>query len=64
MGYKPGQCLVVEDARSGIDAAIAGGFSCAGLGDAAAYEKTDYPIHKFSDIFSLVADGNWQESGF
>ena len=64
LGYKPGQCLVVEDARSGIDAAIAGGFSCAGLGDAAAYEKTDYPIHKFSDIFSLVADGNWQESGF
>lgn len=64
LGYKPGQCLVVEDARAGIDAAIAGGFPCAGLGDAAAYEKTDYPIHKFSDILSLVADDSRQESGF
>ena len=50
----PAQCLVVEDARAGVDAAVAGGFACAGLGDAAHYEKTDYPLHEFSEILSLV----------
>lgn len=35
----PAECLVVEDAKAGIDAATAGGFDSAGLGEAAAYEK-------------------------
>lgn len=53
-----GECLVVEDARSGVDAAAAGGFSCAGLGDAAAYEKTNYPLHKFSEVLSVIENRN------
>lgn len=54
LGLDPEQCLVVEDARSGIDAAAAGGFACAGLGDASAYKKTNYPLHSFSEILTLV----------
>lgn len=54
LGLEPEQCLVVEDARSGIDAAVAGGFACAGLGDASAYKKTNYPLHSFSEILSLI----------
>lgn len=54
LGLDPEQCLVVEDARSGIDAAVAGGFACAGLGDASAYKKTNYPLHSFSEILTLV----------
>lgn len=50
----PAQCLVVEDARAGVDAAAAGGFACAGLGDAAFYERADYPLHEFSEILGLV----------
>lgn len=53
-----GECLVVEDARSGIDAAAAGGFPCAGLGDAAAYEKTNYPLHRFSEVLSVIENRN------
>lgn len=50
LGLPAKECLVVEDARSGVDAAIAGGFACAGIGDAAAYEKTDYPLHDLTGI--------------
>lgn len=35
LGLSSGECLVVEDAISGIDAAIAGGFDSAGIGEAA-----------------------------
>ena len=35
LGLEPGRCLVVEDARAGVEAAVAGGFVSAGLGEAA-----------------------------
>ena len=46
----PENCLVVEDARAGIDAAVAGGFDSAGLSEAAEYERTTYPLKHFSDL--------------
>lgn len=51
---KPAECLVVEDAYAGIDAAKAGGMLAAGLGDAREYEKTDYPIETFSDLLRIA----------
>lgn len=39
LGLPCGDCLAVEDARSGIDAALAGGIDCAATGDALGYEK-------------------------
>ena len=50
----PGDCLVVEDAKAGIDAAVAGGFGCAGIGDAAGYDKADWPLQSFADLKELV----------
>jgi beta-phosphoglucomutase len=47
-------CMVVEDARSGIDAAYAGGFKSFGISDAAKYEKTNYPIEKLLDITKII----------
>ena len=47
---KPEECMVVEDAKSGIDAAVSGGFKNFGIGDAATYSKTDYPINSLLDI--------------
>ena len=47
-------CMVVEDARSGIDAAYAGGFKSFGIGDASKYEKTNYPIKKLLDITKVI----------
>ena len=34
LGLDPGVCLVVEDAHAGVQAARAGGFDCAAMGDA------------------------------
>lgn len=49
----PGNCLVVEDAIAGIDAAKAGGMLAAGVGEAKTYEKTDYPMEKVEDLLTL-----------
>lgn len=46
----PPECLVVEDADAGIDAAVNGGFNSAGIGEAANYEKTTYPLKSFGDL--------------
>ena len=53
LGEDPKACLVVEDARAGIDAAKAGGMKAAGLGEAAAYERTDYPLKSFSELLKV-----------
>lgn len=50
LGVNPEKCLVVEDARAGIDAAVAGGFDSAGLSEAAEYERTTYPLKSFGDL--------------
>lgn len=43
-------CLIVEDAPAGIDAAIAAGIDACGLGEARTYPKTKIKIRKVSDI--------------
>ena len=50
----PLECLVVEDAYAGIEAANAGDFTSVGIGDASPYDKADYKITKISDILELV----------
>lgn len=50
----PEDCLVVEDALAGIDAAKAGGFAAAGLGDAAGHSEVDYSMKGFSDLLKLI----------
>lgn len=53
IGLEPKDCLVVEDAAAGIDAAIAGGFDSAALGDAVIYRKGTYNLNKFMDLLGL-----------
>lgn len=50
---KPEECLVIEDAEAGIDAA-AGNFDSAGIGSAAKYEKCTYQLKRFNDIIDIV----------
>jgi beta-phosphoglucomutase len=47
LGVSPSECLVVEDANAGIDAAFAAGMKSVGVGSAANYDKADY---KFIDL--------------
>lgn len=51
---EPHECLVVEDALAGIDAAKAGGMSAVGIGEASRYEKADFKIRSFADLLTLV----------
>ena len=53
---KSKNCLVVEDAAAGIEAACAGGFLSAGIGDAAAHEGVTYPIRTFGELLSICQD--------
>lgn len=53
IGEDPADCIVVEDAYAGIDAAKAGGMAAVGIGDASGYEKTDYPIQTFAELLQL-----------
>lgn len=46
-------CLVVEDANAGIDAAKAGHMYAAGIGDAMNYSLTDYPLTSFKDLLDI-----------
>lgn len=50
----PEECLVVEDAAAGIEAAKRAGMDAAGLGDAFYYEKTDYRLESFSQLRDVV----------
>lgn len=48
------ECLVVEDAMSGIDAGVEGGFETCGLLGASHYKKTTYPLKSLQDILMVV----------
>ncbi|MBO4458882.1 MAG: beta-phosphoglucomutase [Butyrivibrio sp.] len=50
----PSDAIVVEDAMSGIDAALAGGFKCVGIGEAATHPNVTYPLKDLSDLPKLV----------
>ena len=50
----PQNCLVVEDARAGVEAAIAGGFDCAAIGDARDDERAGWHLSRFSDILKCL----------
>ncbi|MCM1216045.1 MAG: beta-phosphoglucomutase [Lachnospiraceae bacterium] len=53
LGVEPEECVVVEDAFAGIDAAKAGHMMAAGIGDARDYEKTDHRLDTFADLLGI-----------
>lgn len=55
LGLPPGDCLVVEDAHAGIEAAVRGGFDAAGIGDAAGAKDARYRLEKLSDLLGILA---------
>jgi len=54
LGVDPAVCLVVEDAESGVDAAIAAGMACAAISDAVNCGKGDYNLTKLSDLLEII----------
>lgn len=51
---EPQYCLVVEDAKSGLEAALAANMDCAAIGDAIKYGLANYHLSKFSDLLLYV----------
>lgn len=50
----PKDCLVVEDAKAGVEAAIGGGMDCAAIGDAVACNLATYNLTSFSDLLKII----------
>lgn len=50
----PARCLVVEDAHAGVEAAVAGGFDCAAIGDARGDARAKYPLGHFSGLLDCL----------
>ena len=53
IGEQPSDCLVVEDAEAGIEAAYRGGFESAGLGDATKHEHVTHKLESFKDLLGV-----------
>lgn len=54
LGIPPIDCLVVEDAEAGIEAAIAGGMDSAAIGDAVNCNRATYNLTSFSGLIDIV----------
>jgi len=54
LAISPEACLVVEDALSGMDAAIAAHMDCAGIGDAAGHLNATYRLTYLSDLLQII----------
>ena len=52
---KPEECLVVEDAKAGIDAAKAAGMDSAAIGDAFGYALATYNLFTFSKLVQVCS---------
>ena len=53
---EPAQCLVIEDAKAGIEAAAAGGFRSAALGpDAQSSSLATYKLESFSGLLQICS---------
>ena len=54
IGIAPADCLVVEDAHAGVEAAVVGGFACAAIGDAKDDARADCHLNTLSDLLQYV----------
>lgn len=51
---KPERCLVVEDAKAGLEAALAGGMECAAIGDAVASGLATWNLESFAGLLEVT----------
>jgi len=60
LGVPPEECLVVEDAKVGIEAAMAGGMDCAAIGDGTRYGLAQYNLDHITDLIAILEQTTWQ----
>lgn len=54
LNLPPADCLVVEDAESGVTAGLSGGFTVAAIGEAVKCGKAHYSLASLSDLLKLI----------
>lgn len=54
LGIDGAECVVVEDAYAGINAAKAAGMKAVGIGDASGYDRADYRIQSFAELLGIA----------
>ena len=54
LGVAPEQCLVIEDAKAGVEAALGAGMDCAGIGDAVDHPQATYSLNHLSEIIHVL----------
>lgn len=54
IGTPEKDCLVVEDARAGVEAALAGNMDCAAIGDAVSCGLATYNLTTFGELLDVV----------
>ena len=54
LGVAPQNSLVIEDAPAGIEAAKAGGFTAAAIGNAVPQGAADYRLHTLADLLKFL----------
>jgi len=55
LGLEPADCLVVEDAHAGVEAAVNGGFDAAAIGEASGDHRARYSLIVFSDLLAIMS---------
>lgn len=56
IGLEPKDCLVVEDAVAGLQAALNGHMDCAGIGDATKSDLATYKLDSFCKLLQVVEE--------
>lgn len=54
LGEAPQNCIVVEDAQAGIEAALAGNMTAVAIGDAVKCQKAHFNLSTFADLLSVA----------
>ena len=55
LAIEPRSCLVVEDAKAGVEAARAAGMDCAAIGSAALDSSAEYKIKSIKDLLLILS---------
>lgn len=50
LGLDPTECVVIEDAEAGVEAALSAGMRCIGIGSPARLQKADMVFEKTADV--------------
>ncbi|MCW3805424.1 beta-phosphoglucomutase [Plebeiibacterium marinum] len=57
LNVSPGECVVFEDAEAGVEAAIAGGMKCIGIGNAEILRKADFVVDGLHKMNIAMLEG-------